>query len=459
MVHKRKYRYSFLLTPLAVFIDILIIFLIFLYFQETSGRDIINLKWFFGYTIAAWALLSMVTQYYFFPRYITLNELLSNFFTHILIFDLAVLAGMELFKISIPNITILFYLGLLNFILLAKIILHFILLKRYRARGFNFRRYVIFGYNDELEDFKDLLDKRRDYGYRFVGFFANSKGVNGRIKGDFNEGLKYLADKNNDVDVIFASLRHDDEQLMKLVFLAEEHFLELKFIPDNREFFKNKLILEYIETYPVLTLAKSPLDKPVNAFIKRSFDIIFSLLIIVFILSWLTPILGLLIKIESKGPIFFKQKRNGEFYKPFYLYKFRSMRLNPEADLKQVSKNDNRVTRLGRFIRKTSIDELPQFFNVLAGDMSVVGPRPHMIKENEKFLQQVSKFLFRHQVKPGITGLAQVKGFRGEVITKEDIEGRVKWDIYYIKNWSFLLDIKIIIMTLLKVLKGDKKAY
>jgi putative colanic acid biosynthesis UDP-glucose lipid carrier transferase len=206
-------------------------------------------------------------------------------------------------------------------------------------------------------------------------------------------------------------------------------------------------------------MRRIPTDEPINLFIKRSFDIFFSLVVIIGILSWLTPILGLIIKFESKGPIFFKQKRNGLDYKEFYCYKFRSMKPNPEAHLHQIRKGDPRVTRIGKFIRKTSIDELPQFINVLKGDMSVVGPRPHMVSHTHMYAEKIDKFMVRHFIKPGITGLAQVSGFRGEVEDDNFITNRVKYDIFYLENWSILMDLRIVFKTVFDALGGDDKAY
>ena len=199
--------------------------------------------------------------------------------------------------------------------------------------------------------------------------------------------------------------------------------------------------------------------EPFNLFIKRSFDIMLALIIIVGLLSWLTPLLAIIIKLESKGPVFFKQKRNGLDYKEFFCYKFRSMRPNPMADLHQVTRGDQRITRVGRIIRKTSIDELPQFINVLKGEMSVVGPRPHMVSHTHMYAERIDKFMVRHFIKPGITGLAQVTGYRGEVETDEDIINRVKFDIFYLENWSMLLDLKIIVQTVYNAIRGDEKAY
>jgi putative colanic acid biosynthesis UDP-glucose lipid carrier transferase len=196
-----------------------------------------------------------------------------------------------------------------------------------------------------------------------------------------------------------------------------------------------------------------------NKIIKRIFDIAFSLIIIIGLLSWLTPILAIIIRLDSKGSLFFVQKRNGLNSTEFKCFKFRSMEINELADIEQVSKNDARITRVGKFIRKTSIDELPQFFNVLFGDMSVVGPRPHMVSHTNMYAERIDKFMVRHFIKPGITGLAQTKGFRGEVETDKDIINRVRYDIFYIEKWSLLLDLKIIFKTIHNTLQGDKKAY
>jgi exopolysaccharide biosynthesis polyprenyl glycosylphosphotransferase len=192
---------------------------------------------------------------------------------------------------------------------------------------------------------------------------------------------------------------------------------------------------------------------------KRTFDILFALMVIVTLLSWLIPLIAILIKLDSKGPVFFKQLRTGKNGKPFYCLKFRSMKLSADADSKQASKNDSRITPLGAFLRKTSLDELPQFFNVLVGDMSIVGPRPHMLKHTEDYCQIIHNYMVRHTVTPGITGLAQVKGYRGETKETTAMINRVNADIWYIKNWSFYLDIKIIVLTFMQVFKGHENAH
>ena len=262
------------------------------------------------------------------------------------------------------------------------------------------------------------------------------------------------------IDEIYASISAlNNREINDLIYFADNNLKTVKFLPDSKNTFLRNLAVEYYDYIPIISLRTIPLDKEVNKRLKRVFDVVFSMLIIVFLLSWLTPLIALLIKLESKGPVFFKQKRNGLNYEEFYCYKFRSMHLNPIADLEQVQKNDPRITKIGKFIRKTSIDELPQFFNVLLGDMSVVGPRPHMVSHTEMYAKSVDKFMVRHFIKPGITGLAQTNGFRGEVETEKDIINRVKYDIFYLENWSLLLDIKIIFATVINAIKGEKKAY
>jgi exopolysaccharide biosynthesis polyprenyl glycosylphosphotransferase len=196
-----------------------------------------------------------------------------------------------------------------------------------------------------------------------------------------------------------------------------------------------------------------------DRFIKRLFDIVFSLVIIIFICSWLFPIIALLIKLDSKGPVFFIQLRLGHDSRCFKCYKFRSMHINADADKRQATRNDRRITRVGAFLRKTSLDEFPQFFNVFKGEMSIVGPRPHMIVLNEKYAHLTPKLKERQSVKPGITGWAQVKGYRGETASAYSMIERIEADVWYLKNWSFGLDIKIIVRTLLITLKGDKNAF
>jgi len=196
-----------------------------------------------------------------------------------------------------------------------------------------------------------------------------------------------------------------------------------------------------------------------NTTVKRVFDIVFASLVTLLLLSWLIPLIAALIKLDSRGPVFFKQLRTGKDGVPFYCFKFRSMHMNADADHKQASRNDSRITKIGAFMRKTSIDELPQFINVLKGEMSVVGPRPHMLQHTEVYSSAINNFMVRHTVAPGITGLAQITGHRGETKETDAMIKRVNADIHYLQNWSFSLDIKIVWLTVYQAVKGSENAF
>jgi len=219
------------------------------------------------------------------------------------------------------------------------------------------------------------------------------------------------------------------------------------------------VLLSDVNQTPGMEIPVLALDESQNQFVKRVFDIVFSLLFLVLVLSWLLPIIAILIKLDSKGPVFYNQLRNGRSNKPFRCIKFRTMVTASDRDFKQATRDDTRITRFGKFLRKSSIDELPQFINVLIGDMSIIGPRPHPIKLNEQFLPLISNLMSRHYVKPGITGLAQCMGYRGETRDLSDMENRIRLDRFYIENWSFWLDVKIIVLTVVSLVRGSEKAY
>jgi len=335
-----------------------------------------------------------------------------------------------------------------------KLFIYFFL-RKYRALfGGNFRKVIIIGKGKGIDQLSDFFNENLDYGYQLIKIFEQDKPSDNYLEECYSFVLK------NKIDEIYCSLDSlSNEQTDNVIDFADNNLIILKFLPDNNDFFSRKLKLDYYGYIPILSLRNIPLDILTNKIIKRGFDIVFSIFVIIGLLSWLIPLMGILIKMESKGPVFFRQKRNGLNYKEFNCVKFRSMNLNAIADLEQVSKNDPRITLVGKFIRKTSIDELPQFFNVFFGDMSVVGPRPHMVSHTEMYAQKIDKFMVRHFIKPGITGLAQTNGYRGEVENDQDIIYRVKYDIFYVENWSILLDIKIVIATLVNAIRGDEKAY
>jgi putative colanic acid biosynthesis UDP-glucose lipid carrier transferase len=333
----------------------------------------------------------------------------------------------------------------------------FYYLKKYRiVLGGNYRNAIIIGYTESSKNLQQLFQNRPDYGYRFKGFFSD-KVKNDTIKGTITHIEEFVL--QNKIDDIYCALEElSSEQLKNLVEFADYYKKTIKFIPESNEIYAKNLKIDYYEFFPILSLKRTPLNEPLLKFSKRLFDIVFSLCIIVFLLSWLVPIIAILIKLESKGPVFFKQGRPGLDEKEFFCYKFRSMQMNDKTE-ESVTKNDPRITKLGAFLRKTSFDEMPQFFNVFLGDMSIVGPRPHLWSHNNEYQKKIKKYNFRLHIKPGITGLAQVKGYRGEIENDEEMANRIKYDLFYIENWSLLLDIKIIVLTVINVFKGQEKAY
>jgi putative colanic acid biosynthesis UDP-glucose lipid carrier transferase len=455
MVANQKGRYSKFIRPISVSLDLLVITLLAFFFFEELNLDFFLFE---TYQVVCWILIAFFVGFYEVYRFTTPVEILSKILKQSIVFLLVVIAYFPFAKDSLFSGKAVALFMTSSFILIVFIkYLLFYYLKKYRiVTGSNFRNAVIIGYTEEAINLKDLFEKRNDYGYRFFGFFSDKKS-NENIKGKVSEIKEFII--NNKIDEIYCSLNEiTNEQLKDLVEFADENNKTIKFIPDTKQIFSKNLKIDYYEMFPVLSLQRTLLHEPITKTFKRIFDIIFSLCVIVFLLSWLVPLLALLIKLESKGPVFFKQGRPGLDEEEFFCYKFRSMQMNHTTE-KEASKNDPRVTKIGRFLRKTSLDELPQFFNVLLGDMSVVGPRPHLWSQNRVYGNRVKKYMVRHYVKPGITGLAQVKGFRGEIETDEDMINRIKLDVFYIENWSFILDIKIIFQTVINIFKGEEKAY
>ncbi|WP_296147247.1 undecaprenyl-phosphate glucose phosphotransferase [uncultured Flavobacterium sp.] len=450
-MRNRTGRYSGYIRPFSYALDLIIINLLAYFLLPETLNQI-------GYHLfvsISWVIIAWNIGFYEVYRYTKVIEILGNTLKQYLFFLIVNFAFIGFYlKFSEPSKMIQFVSLSILLIALAKFFVYYAL-RRFRVVfGGNFRRVVIVGNGKSVDQLEDFFNENPDYGYKLEKVFNLATNKKERIDECFNFVME------NKIDEIYCSLSDlANTDVNKFIDFTDNNLKILKFLPDNKEILARNLVFDYYDYIPIISLRNIPLDQISNKIIKRSFDIIFSLLVIIGLLSWLTPILAILIKLESRGNIFFKQKRNGLNYKEFYCYKFRSMELNEIADLYQVSKNDPRITRVGKFIRKTSIDELPQFFNVLLGDMSVVGPRPHMVSHTEMYARRIDKFMVRHFIKPGITGLAQTKGFRGEVETDKDIIYRVKFDIFYLENWSLLLDIKIIFLTVYNAIKGEEKAY
>jgi putative colanic acid biosynthesis UDP-glucose lipid carrier transferase len=332
--------------------------------------------------------------------------------------------------------------------------------KNRRKSLYDSRKVVIVGSGRIGYDLYDFFYSH-ERGYEVKGFFDDdaSKVTKKELYlGTTDECISYVI--ANGIDEIFCTLPNSmASTIEKLMIDADKNLIRFKLVPEYYDYAKKKTAVQSFGHIPVISVRPEPLENMLNRFIKRSFDTIFSIFVIIFVFSWLFPILAVLIKLQSKGPVFFIQERSGRDNKPFMCYKFRSMRVNDDSDKKQATRNDKRITPIGRFMRKTSLDELPQFFNVILGNMSVVGPRPHMIRHTEEYSQLIDTFMVRHFLKPGITGWAQVKGLRGETKNTEDMLARVEADVWYLENWSFLLDLKIIFLTFTGSIKGDKNAF
>lgn len=335
-----------------------------------------------------------------------------------------------------------------------------ILLKKYRRSGRNFKRVILIGKGLNGQRLYDEISAI-EYGYKILGFFDDDYLTNADAPdylGSVSKVEQFCL--TNNVDEIYCTLPGNQEaKIIHLLNFAEKQMIRFYLVPEFYKYIKRGLVLKVLHTIPIVGIRQEPLQQLSNRIVKRSFDIIFSLVVLVTIFPILYLILGALIKLSSSGPIIFKQKRTGLEGKPFECYKFRSMTINNEADIKTATVSDRRITAIGRFMRKTSLDEMPQFINVLKGEMSVVGPRPHMIQQTSLYSKFIDKFMVRHLVQPGITGWAQVSGYRGETKTIAQMEGRFQRDIWYLENWSFILDIKIVIVTILNVIRGEDNAY
>ncbi len=445
-------RYSGYLRPISYLIDLSIINgFALLYFFPNLDPFIFIL-----FSSLSWITLSIYSKFYEVYRYTSELKIFSLILPQMVLYTLIMFALSGYYQdLNIYPVTIFKYIiAIFLCITFLKFTVYYLLQKYRVSFGGNYRKTAIFGASKKTRALETFFNNNPEYGYVHIKTYTAKELKEKGLASCF----KHILDET--IDEIYCSISElSNEQISEIVDFADNNLKILKFLPDNKEIYAKKLRYEYYDYIPILSLRNIPLEDSFNMVVKRIFDIIFASLVIIFILSWLTPIIAILIKIESKGPVFFKQSRNGFNYKEFDCYKFRSMTPNKDAHLYQATRGDERITKIGKFIRKTSIDELPQFFNVLFGDMSVVGPRPHMVSHTNIYAKKIDKFMVRHFVKPGITGLAQVSGFRGEIESDKDIIGRVKYDIFYIENWSLLLDLKIITQTFVNAVKGEDKAY
>lgn len=307
---------------------------------------------------------------------------------------------------------------------------------------------------------QEYFEQKAPSQFNFLGFFDDEPSQHEeRILGTLKDVQNFCIREN--VDEIFYTLPNHAMLIDRLAKFADDNYIYFGLVQDVVGLSNRKIDMHVYADgkIPIVTPRRDPLRFFFNRQVKRAFDILFSFLVIFLLFPFVVPVVGLAIKLNSKGPVFFHQLRSGRNGKPFWCYKFRTMTVNSYADEKQATKNDARITKVGKILRKTSLDELPQFYNVLIGDMSVVGPRPHMLKHTEEYSAIINDFKVRHFINSGITGYAQVNGYRGETKDNSLMEKRVLCDNWYLENWSLSLDIKIIIKTVLNALGGEKNAY
>jgi putative colanic acid biosynthesis UDP-glucose lipid carrier transferase len=323
------------------------------------------------------------------------------------------------------------------------------------------KKVIILGYNDTAKKLANYFEED-SINTELIGFIEDNKNIHELSHYPVLDSISNTLQiaKNLNVEEIFSTITPEqNKEIYNLMYEAEKECIRFRIVPNLSIFITREVHIEYFGELPILSLRSEPLDDVGNRLKKRALDIVVSSLVIIFILSWLIPLIGLFILLESKGPIFFKQLRTGRNNKPFYCIKFRSMVFNKDADLKQATQNDARVTTVGKIIRKTSLDEFPQFINVFKGEMSLVGPRPHMLKHTTDYSKVADDYMIRQFIKPGITGWAQINGYRGEITNPEQIQMRVNKDLWYLENWTLWLDIQILFLTIYFILKGDKKAF
>lgn len=345
-----------------------------------------------------------------------------------------------------------------------------ILLKRYyRANmrsGLNVKKLIIVGAGEVGMSFWETLQKNDQFGYRLAGFIddVQQPRLNGEYLGTIDQFRSILEQREDVDDIIIALPNVANRRIKEVINISEQFTKRVRIIPDFYRFGSGKFSVSNFGTFPLVTIRALPLDEPENKLLKRAFDIVIASILFVCLFSFLFPIIALLIKLSSKGKVFFKQERWGLNNKKIICYKFRSMEekscdVDASGKYQQATQNDSRITPIGRFLRKTSLDELPQFWNVLKGEMSIIGPRPHPTPLNLESKDVVDDYMLRHLVKPGITGWAQVNGLRGETKELGLMQKRVDLDIWYIENWSFWLDWQIIFQTVINMWVGDEKAY
>lgn len=400
----------------------------------------------------AWLFLIMVSNPYNLNKGWSLSKIIRSQLAFIFIHLLVVASLVSFFNKDYPLVSIGFiYLIFIVFFFMWKIFVYY--LRKVFTPEINSINYILIGRNETSIEIRKFYLLNPQLGYSFKGYLELGK------TDELIDRIRSFSALNEVHEIYCCAPQMNNESLKPLINFGLDTLIKVKVIAETGLNKEPTLQFDKYDKEPGLSLIIIPLDESRNQIIKRIFDLAFSFTFLVMVMSWLLPIIALFIVLDSKGPVFFIQFRSGLNNKPFYCFKFRTMKVNKEADSIQASKDDPRITKLGAFLRRTSIDELPQFINVFIGNMSVVGPRPHMLKHTEEYAKLIDTFMGRHYIKPGITGLAQCMGYRGETKDLSDMENRVRLDRYYIENWTFWLDIKIIFLTVVSLIRGSDKAF
>lgn len=408
-----------------------------------------------------WIIASLATETYRITKFSMLKSIIKN---------LLATLGVHIFLLSIIvllndsyRFDLLFY--IVVYILTASLVIAIRLFykaawKYFELAGIDQRKVIIVGATRSGKALYEFFNSHVYSRYLFKGFFDDNADQSlippGLVRGGCDDIIDFC--KSENISEIYFALPPTCEKTMdKLAQFADDNFIYLRIVPDISTAVREKYNVFLFDSVPVFTPRNEPLGISLNAGLKRIFDIVFSLFVIVAIFPIAVPLIALAIRLDSKGPVIFRQMRRGRKNKLFECYKFRTMHIGTNSE-NQATKNDPRVTRVGKFLRKSNLDELPQFVNVLLGNMSVVGPRPHISKQDE-YAKIIGRYHFRYFVTPGITGYAQVNGFRGETKEPSQMEKRVEYDLKYMENWSFSFDLKIILQTIWLMFKGQNNAY
>jgi putative colanic acid biosysnthesis UDP-glucose lipid carrier transferase len=459
-------RFLRLLQFLITVIDILTLNIIFFTTILLYPRSLFSENWKYGYLAIflslSWIVVSFLSNLYNSKNIFSFERFTKQTMKAVFYFSILFIFSLFFYnQFSVSRLFLLIILVSLPLSFLISRFLFFVVYKHYKRKDFLLDKVIIVGYNNISKQLISHFEEN-SYNKEIIGICEEAELVDEIYHYPILSGISGVSEvcKHYGANEIFSSIAPEQNpEIYNLMQFADQNCIRFRIVPDISFFVKRKVHINYIHDLPILTLRDEPLEDLDNKIKKRLFDIIISSFVILFVLSWLIPIIALLIWLDSGGSVFFKQIRSGKGNMQFKCLKFRSMKINKSANSTPATRDDQRFTRVGKFLRRTSLDELPQFLNVFKGNMSIVGPRPHMLKHTDEFSKVVNQYMIRHFLKPGITGWAQVNGYRGEVNTLEKLHGRVEHDIWYMENWSIWLDLKIMFLTVYNSIRGDENAY